>query len=239
MAENCDFPKAKANRSKTGTVHATIANTPSCRLVPPAPALGRNWGGARNRADRVSQYLSRSQIEGMMAAMEAALTVNMPFNRHWIIHYERVGIAPENGAAFVGHVLRLVGAYARRHGGKSAAVWAREDGDGKGAHVHILLHLSEGLTLRHRVRGWIKAAGGRYKRNASKVKLIGGRLRCAYQTGEGALHYHANLKAVQGYLTKAATVADAKALGLSRYGEGGRVVGKRCGWTQNLGVRSR
>lgn len=250
--------KAKKRRSAQsrhcadiGTRLANYTTSPSCGL--PCgdgrsldPAGGRidfadnarakgQWGGARNRADRVSHYLTRSQIEGLISAAQFSEAAGRGFNRHWTVHYERAGIAPEQGAGFVGRLLRLVGAYARRHGGKIAAIWVRENGEGKGAHVHILLHLPEGLTLRHRVRGWIKAAGGIYRRNVSKVRSIGGRLHFAKidKSSEAVALYAANLAAVLGYVMKAAHPDVGEALALRRYGEGGRVVGKRCGRTQN------
>lgn len=202
----------------------------------PAGSARDGWGGARNRADRVSEYLTRRQCERLIAAAEFSVAVKRPFNRHWTVHYERAGIAEADGARFVGHLLRLASAYARRHGGEMSAVWVRENGDGKGGHVHILLHLPDGLTLRNRTRRWIERAGGTYRRGVSRVDPIGRQL-CAAQKGDA--HYRANLDAALAYLLKGASAEASEELGLARWGEGGKVVGKRCGRTQNVAQVSR
>ena len=56
-----------------------------------------------------------------------------------------------------------------------------------------------------------------------------------FQPKKGSAHYRANLDAVLAYLLKGADVAAGEALGLDRCGEGGKIIGKRCGRTQNVG----
>ncbi|MFN7323223.1 MAG: hypothetical protein ACK5SM_00575, partial [Sphingomonadales bacterium] len=84
------------------------------------------------------------QCEALIAAADRAEQMGLAFNRHWTVHYERAGIAEPDGARFVGRLLKLTGDYARRHNSKVTAIWVRENGDGKGGHVHILMHLSLG-----------------------------------------------------------------------------------------------
>ena len=86
------------------------------------------------------------------------------------------GIAPEDGARFVGKLIDLVSKQARREGGRLSAIWVRECASDKGEHVHILMHLPAGMSLRNRTRRWIVAAGGTYRAGVSKVTVIGGRL---------------------------------------------------------------
>ena len=117
----------------------------------------------------MSHNLSRQQVEGMIAAAQFAASANLNIQRHWTVHYERAGIADRHGAAFIGRLLKLVGKAARRAGGEMAAQWVRENGEGKGAHVHILLHLPAGMTLRGRTRHWIVTAGGTFRLRVSKV----------------------------------------------------------------------
>ena len=113
---------------------------------------------------------------------------------------------------------------------------SRENGDGKGGHVHILLHLPSGMTLRNRTRQWIKAAGGNPVRRVSRVRTIG---RTLTNAKVGGVHYRANADAVLAYLVKAASEETGHALALPRSGEGGPIIGKRCGWTQNIGRAAR
>ena len=169
----------------------------------------------------------------MIEAAIFAERIGLPFNRHWTVHYEMAGIAERDGALFVGRLLTLVRKFVRRAGGDLAALWARENGHGKGGHVHILLHLPNGLTLRNRTRRWIKAAGGNPVRRVSKVRAIGG---AARPDGD---HYRANANEVTAYLLKGASNETGRALGLNRYGDGGPIIGKRAGWTANIGQAAR
>jgi hypothetical protein len=172
----------------------------------------------------------------MIEAAIFAERIGLAFNRHWTVHYEMAGIAEHDGAAFVGRLLALVRKHVRRAGGELAALWARENGDRKGGHVHILLHLPGGMTLRNRTRRWIKAAGGNPARRVSRVRTIGGMLKNA---DIGAARYRANADAVLAYLAKGASKETGLALALPRSGEGGPITGKRAGWTANIGQAAR
>ena len=172
----------------------------------------------------------------MIEAANYAERIGLAFNRHWTVHYEMAGIAEPDGTAFVGRLLALVGKHVRRAGGKFAALWARENGDRKGGHVHILMHLPSGMTLQNLTRRWIKTAGGNPVRRVSKVRTIGGLLTNAKVGGAG---YRSNADAVLAYLIKAASDETGRALALPRFGEGGPIIGKRAGWTQNIGAKAR
>jgi hypothetical protein len=222
-------------------------------LVPAEPCHSSTWGGSRNRADRASLHLSRRQVEAMLAATLHAQNIGLAFNRHWTVHYEAAGIAERDGAGFIRRLLRLASKQVRRDGGEIAALWARENGDGKGGHVHILMHLPIGMTLRNRTRRWIVAAGGTYARRASRASRV--RSIAGMRENEGigdcdgdcatlsnltiSEHYRANADAVLAYLLKGASEHTGKALALPRYGEGGPIIGKRAGWTQNIGRAAR
>lgn len=126
--------------------------------------------------------------------------------------------------------------YAKRNNAAFTCIWAREGGDGKGGHVHILMHLPAALSLAGRTRKWVRLAGGISRPGVSYIRPVGGRLKSA---DIGDTHYRHNAAFVEGYLLKGASVATGKALGLRLYGETGRVIGKRCGWTQNIGQAAR
>jgi len=168
----------------------------------------------------------------MLAAMARAELAGMPLNRHWTVDYELAGIADSKGAAFIGRLLSAIRRYARARGIAFAAVWVREVGERNGAHVHIAMHLPADWNLRQLTRKWIKAAGGTYSKGISKVRSIGGGLNCAQSVPE---KYWANLEALANYQLKGSAPAVANELGLSLRKLGGLIIGKRCGWTQNLG----
>lgn len=177
-------------------------------------------------------------VAGMIAAGEFSVAIKRPFQRHWTVHYERGGIEDRDGAAFVGRLLKLVGKAARRAGGEMTALWVRENGDGKGAHVHILLHLPDGMTLRGKTRRWLKLAGCAFPARArvSKVRTIGGSLSAAERN---PVKYGINTGIVRAYQLKGISAEAGAAMFLPRVGEGGPIMGKRCGWTQNIGNVSR
>lgn len=218
--------------AQAGTRLANIATIQGCGLFP----AGRAWGGARNRADRASSFLALAQCEALIAAADHAERIGLPFNRHWTVHYQTAGIAEADAARFIGRLNKLVGEYSRRHGGRFAAIWVREGGEGKGGHVHILMHLPARLSLKGRTRRWVKRAGGTCRSGASYVRAVAGRLLAAES---GSEHYAVNVAAVRAYLLKGAGEEAGRALGLARMGEGGPIIGKRCGWTQNIGRAAR
>ena len=226
----------KLGAAASGITLAPIAYAPSCILDPASHCPRGTWGGARNRADRSSLHLSAASVSGMKEAARFAERIGLAFNRHWTVHYQMAGIFEHDGAAFIGRLLALVRKHVHRAGGELAALWARENGDRKGGHVHILLHVPSGITLRNLTKRWIKAAGGDPARRVSQVRTIGGALTSAKVGGE---HYRANAEAVLAYLLKAASFETGKALALPRSGEGGTIIGKRAGWTQNIGANAR
>lgn len=262
MRDSADLRAHGPNKITAGNCQTGEAGTPlaithrakSCGLALPSPAAKRDraapprrerafreaakgtWGGARNSADRVSFNLSRQQCEGLLAAVAQLEKQSKQFNRHWTVHYARAGISDRDGARFVGRLLKRAGEHVRRAHGKIAAIWVRENGEGKGAHVHIVLHLPDGLVLRNHTRRWIKAAGGRYRKGVSEVRSIGGTLASARANGE---RHKVNVGKLMAYLMKGADAETGERLGLHRSGEGGPIIGKRCGWTQNLGRGAR
>jgi len=176
--------------------------------------------------------LTREQCEKLIAAATFAERIGLPFNRHWTVHSERAGILPERGAGFVGRLLHLAGAAAKRAGGQFAAVYCRENGNGKGEHVHILMHMPTDFTLANKTRSWISTAGGAYRARVSRVTRIGGSLKRLDPASE---RYRVNADCVLAYLLKGADETAAAVLGLPICGEFGWIRGKRCGGTENIG----
>jgi hypothetical protein len=193
-----------------------------------------SWGGSRNRADRTSEGLSHKQASGIIAAAQSAAAMGLPLNAHVTIHWERQGVPDSAAAKATGSFLTCVRDWLRKQGLPFAYAYARENGDGKGSHVHILLHLPPGSRWHfQRSRRWLEAvSGGRYRKGVVVTARVRG-------TAAGAIAhrelYAANLQTVVGYLTKGALPCAAHALGLVNFEPGGRVAGKRAGWSQNVG----
>jgi hypothetical protein len=185
----------------------------------------------------VSSYLTSAQCEGLIAAARHAERLGLRFNRHWTIHYQQAGIAEADAARFIGKLRKLAQEYSRRNRGGFAAIWVRESGEGKGGHVHILMHLPARLSLKGRTRLWVRLAGGKCRSGVSNIRAVAGRVSAA---DSGAEQYAVNAEIVRQYLMKGAAGEVREALGLGRFpGEQGEIVGKRCGTTQNIGQGAR
>ncbi|NNC73163.1 MAG: hypothetical protein HKN78_09860, partial [Sphingomonadaceae bacterium] len=76
----------------------------------------QGWGGARNRADRVSDSLSLHQAEGIVRAARRACAIGLPFNRHVTIHLERAGVPDAEAAVAIGAYLTLARDFLRKRG---------------------------------------------------------------------------------------------------------------------------
>ena len=254
---------------QTGTAVA-IYNIP--KSVSPFDAIHgfSGWGGARNRADRVSESLSLSQARNIIEAAQYAAAIGLPFNRHVTIHWERAGVSDNRAAAATGRFLKLAGDWVAKRNSHSknnqlkskrpvriAWAWVRENGDGKGSHVHILMHVATGLItgkngprvhtdntlekqrggLGNMPRRWLRSiAGNPYRSGTIKTQRIGGSTGAA--TTAPAV-YSASLAAVVGYILKGACPAAARALGLDRLEPGGTIIGKRVATSQNVGRAAR
>lgn len=179
--------------------------------------------------------MSERQARAIFAAAARAELVGLPLNRFVTLHFGALGIADRDAAAAVTRYCKLWSDWARRRGYPFAWLYVRENdnGDGaKGSHVHILAHLPPGASLRDVQRGWLAKLGNkRAPRGAVLTRRIGGTADLSVTAPE---RYRANLVAALAYVAKGADHAAAQTLALPRYGEGGRVIGKRWGRSANL-----
>ncbi len=159
----------------------------------------------------------------------------MPLNRFTTIHWEAAGVADPLSAT--GRLLKLMGDAMRANGSAFAYVWVRENGPGKGEHVHILWHGAVHLpVLKRRIRAWLKLCGGRSVKGVCRTDAINRSL-CSALIGDAA--YFANLREVLGYQLKGADAEARDALGIRRAEPGGRIVGKRSGASANIARSAR
>lgn len=239
-AQMPDNTGEKQRSGQAGTALAIYSNSKSAR-----PFDGKlpfsSWGGARNRASRTSDSLSPERATGLIEAAQFAAAIGLPFNRHLTIHWERAGVPDSRAAAATGRFLKQAGDWIGKRGGRIAWLWVREndEGDGsKGSHVHILLHVPAGSKWTGwRLRRWLERITGKpYRAGTIQTARIGGTLRAAEMA---PAVYQANLAAVVGYVLKGASRDAARALGLKRVEAGGRIIGKRCSTSQNIGFSKR
>lgn len=192
-------------------------------------------GGARCRKSRVSRFLTKAQVSSLARAILCAVQLGLPLNRCITIHWERAGIPEAKSAWATGQFLKYLRDWLRKRKLSFSYVWIRENdyGDGsKGDHVHILVHIPKGQTIGRLQLRWIKRITGRtYRKGVIQTGRVGGTADAAVASPE---HYNVNLLYVGHYVLKGGSQAVSEALGLGRWGEGGRVIGKRCGMSRNL-----
>lgn len=211
----------------------------SLKGVPAESVLKASRGGARNRADRQSQALNAGQIGNLLAAAAHAIRIDLPLNRMVTIHWEAAGVPLEGMAKATGHFLDLVAKTIARHGYRTAWLWVHENGAGKGGHCHALIHVPPKLApiIAKRQRGWLRTITGRpYVARGIRSRPISGSLGRA---GGDTTHYQENLKVALGYLVKCADPEAVRRFRLVRVEDGGLVIGKRCGTSQNIGAKAR
>ncbi len=228
---------------ETGTMHA-VSYFPLGVPVLFTCTTGKR-GGARNRRDRVSHGMTLSQVGKIIEATDHAARIGLPFNRMITVHWQAAGIGPEGVVQATGRYLDMLSkALSRRQsqsqpGTATAWLWVQENGHRKGAHVHILAHVPTSLAdlVKHRQRGWLRSiTGNPYRASVIKSDPIGGRL--GVETSNPP-HHAANLNAALAYVLKGATAEAAQAFELTRLEPGGRCIGKRCGFSQNIGPKAR
>ena len=200
---------------------------------------GTNKGGARNRADRTSNALTYVQIANLTAAERHSRAIGLPFTRMITIHWQAAGVALADMVKATGRFLDLLTKALARHKSKMAWLWTLENGDRKGGHCHLLVHVPAALVsvLTRLQKGWLRRITGKpYRARVIRSEPIGGRL--GLETGNPELHA-INLAAAFGYILKGANPEAAATFELARLEAGGRIIGKRCATSQNIGAKAR
>lgn len=231
-------PQSLANLPipETGTALAIIHFTLGVAALLPCNT-GR--GGARNRAGRESFALNVAHVANLTAATAHADAIGLPFTRMISIHWEAAGVPLAGMAKATGRFTDLMAKTLARYGTRTAWLWVHENGDGKGGHCHLLAHVPADRvsSLTGLQRGWLRRITGKpYRARVIHSKPIGGRL--GLEAGNPDLHA-INLEAALAYVLKGASSEAASKFALDRLEPGGRVIGKRCSTSQNIGARAR
>lgn len=183
-------------------------------------------GGARNTASRTSGYLTPIKALYLIEAAHRARKLGRPLNRHITVHWEAAGVPDSMAMAATTAFLK---AYRDWLGGETGYLWVRENGVGKGSHVHIVAHLPTGRRWHGmRARRWIeRITNEAYRAGTIQTRQIAG-------AGDPQGHlYAANLNTVLAYVLKGVEPHVAEQLGIAHQ-SGGSVIGKRCGTSRNI-----
>ena len=116
-------PVSNGGKPRVVPIGTDVAILDLCRsgvaLAEPGPLS--SWGGARNRVDRESRFLSVAHAENIAAAAGHALQLGLPLNRHVTWHLEKSGVAPGDGAKAIGRFLKLHGNFSPHVASRSLA----------------------------------------------------------------------------------------------------------------------
>lgn len=222
---------------RTGTDCAI--NYLSLGVAAQLPSNGAGRGGARNKADRATDSLSAAHVGNLIAAAGHSSAIGLPFTRMITIHWEAAGVPLDVMAAATGQFIDLVTKALARHGSRTAWLWVHENGPNKGGHCRLLAHVPSGHVKRLTglQKGWLRRINGKpYRKRVIHSGPIGGRL--GLEVGNPELHA-VNHAAALGYVLKGACPDAVSQFGLELVEPGGRIIGKRCGTSQNIGAKAR
>jgi hypothetical protein len=135
-------------------------------------------------------------------------------------------------------ILKKSGDWIAENGGQFAAIWSREVGPGKGAHLHLAAHIPDALARGYfrMLRRWLRLRlrVDRWQRGTIRTRGVEGAPKGA-DTACSDLYAVSQWK-VASYVAKGSSPALVAAYGLTHdYEPGGTVTGKRAGTTLNLG----
>lgn len=233
--QNAEFPEAIKKPEKTagcgagspaGTGLAILPLQLGCATSPASRTIFPH-GGARNSASRTSDYLTPKMAQKLIDAAHRAMQIGRPLNRHITIHWETAGLSDREAMKATTAFLKYLREWLR---GETAYIWVRENGEGKGSHVHILAHVPRGKVMSGaRSQRWIKRCTGKpYQRDVILTRMVRGSDR------PDSLLYAENFGTVFSYDLKGAEPSVTMALG-REHKSGGTIIGKRCGTSRNIG----
>jgi len=115
--------------------------------VPSKPGPGVIRGLDAPSEPSARQTLERLTLEGVRKLINAhafAASAKMPLNAHATIHLDRAtGFRRDHWAQWQADLLERITRWLARHDIPTAYLWTREVGARTGAHLHLLLHLSD------------------------------------------------------------------------------------------------
>lgn len=211
--------------SEVGALYAYNSLRPLCSIRPDMQLFGH--GGPRNKADRISDYLTAKQAQKIIGAVAKANQLGFPINRHITIHWGLLGLSDTEVMAKISVFLKAFREWA---GGLTAYAWVRENGEVKGSHLHLLAHIPPHKSWHGAmVRRWLeRISGNPYRKGAIKTRYVVGS-----KAPDGAI-YRANIHAVTAYILKGVSPDTAEALGIA-HKPSGQIMGKRSGTSRNAG----
>ncbi|GAA3901082.1 hypothetical protein GCM10022276_19850 [Sphingomonas limnosediminicola] len=126
-----------------------------------------------------------------------------------------------------------------RHGSATAWVWVHENGDRKGGHCHLLAHIPAALVrlVSGLQKRWLRRITHQpYRAKVILSKPVGARL--GVEVSNPPLHA-INLDKALSYLLKGADEAAASRCALDQIQPSGRILGRRCSTSENIGAAAR
>jgi len=192
---------------------------------------------------RSSDHLTAVHVDGLHQAIEHAELIGQPLNAFLTVHWgkwpspvEKIGPFQVSEQQRQGRLLTCIRRWLGRRGAQLTCVWALE-AQHVGVHSHILIHIPRGslAAFTRTLPGWLGVEvlprdKWRQFRSTTYTKAVG-------VDGIWRLDRIYNLVGLERYVLKGAQGAR---LGWGiKYVPQGRIVGKRCGFSNNIGPAAR
>jgi hypothetical protein len=187
--------------------------------------------------------LTGAQVANLIAAAGHATAIGLPINRMITIHWEAAGVPLDGMAAATGRFTGLLAKALAWHGSRTAWLWVHENGHREGWHCHLLVHIPARLVpvVQRLRRRWMRSITG--KPFSARVVITGAIGRKLGLESSDPATWAENADKAVGYVLKgvspAAPQAALVAVLLGYLKPGGRIIGKRCGTSQNIGRKAR
>lgn len=120
---------------------------------------------------RATKYLTQKQVERIFEASERAYKNGAPLNRFFTIHYDDYA-AIKNPQRFVLSLLERTRKWLKYRGLPVAYIYVIENGNIKGLHTHILLHIPANYQRAYKraLKRWLPFEWTRERINVKSVK---------------------------------------------------------------------
>jgi hypothetical protein len=182
-----------------------------------------------------------AQVDNLLSGARHADLIGLPLNRMVTVHWQAADIPLDKMTKATGRFTDLLTKALARHGSGTAWIWVHENAEGhdKGGHLHLLVHVPARLVrmVTGLQKRWLGSITGKpYRARVIHSRPIGGRL--GLETANPDLHA-INLDVALEYLLKGADEDAATKFNLKRLQPGGRIIGKRCGTSENIANKAR
>ncbi len=171
------------------------------------------------------RHLSGKMVKEIFNYTENAFYAGTPLNRFITIHLQTAKLNPQK---FIVGLMEHTRKWLQRRNLPHAYVWVLENGQFKGVHVHIIMHIPTGyqITYKKALKKWLPFA---LKKPDVDIKTIG-------YPRWGLLHEKSKIYGLLKYICKG--IEAQERLNGIKPSYQGPIIGRRCGMSRKAAKRS-